>query len=91
MCFDQHGQVDRLELAFSDDKFAAHNRVIRLDGRAEDQGGYRVVQGASQTQLVQVDCEEICAFAWSEGADVRSPEHRRAAAGSQLKRLAGSH
>ena len=91
MRFDQHGQVNRLELAFSDNKFAAHNGVIRLDGRAEDQRGYRVVQGASQTQPVQVDCEEICAFAGCEGANIRPPEHCSAAARSQLKRLAGSH
>ncbi len=91
MRFDQHGQVNRLELAFSDNQFAAHNGVIRLDGRAEDQRSQRVVQGAGQTQLVQVNGEEIGAFAWSERADVRPPEHRCAAAGSQLKRLAGSH
>ena len=75
------------QLSFFDNELTTHNCVIHSGGRTKNDRGNRVIH-ASVSDTVEVDGEEIRAFASFEGADVITPDNCCAAAiVSQLARL----
>ena len=79
MFFDQFALIYRDKLTFSDNKLSADDRIIRVDGLTEDNGGNRVVH-AGEFKALQIHGEEVRAFANFEAADVATPKYRCAAA-----------
>jgi len=79
------------ELAFLYNELSAHYRGIHADGLAEDSRRNGIVSRACVVEAVEIDREEVGAFAGFERADVFATKHSRAAARAEMDGIAGGY
>ena len=79
MGFDDWFQIHRDDFTVSNDDLAVYDGEFRALRRAEERGSYGIVQRAGVADGVQIEGEEVSAFARLERTNVGASKNARAA------------
>ena len=74
MAICQFGFIHGDQPLLPDDNPATDHRIVNADGLTEDDRRHGIVESASELETVQVQREEVGAFAGFERADVRAAQ-----------------